>query len=312
MPPAPQNPSDSGEVGGVQNDESETADSENFGEAPEDTSYAFLRRISPLLPPGKSQFDTGLVYSLYENRRPVYLDYVTGPDEVVDARLLRRTLYVPFAYRYGIADGVQLFANLPVGWSKNEAAFPGYDAVDNVGWIGDVTVGTTFVVGEPEPGDPDTIASLALTAPTGNSTFLSNFLEPEAQMGLGHFALSANLTSIRTIDPLVVFHGVGVVYQFDDKFYGRTIHVEPGMEFNYRLGVGFAVNDKVTLSSAVLGSYVLTSKVNNERLPHSTLEPITMRFAVTMADGKSLQEPFIQIGVTDDASTATLGWVVTY
>ncbi|MCH2212563.1 MAG: hypothetical protein MK110_14765 [Fuerstiella sp.] len=302
------------QIQGVQNNAPPTADTDNekYGEAPEDRSYAFLRRISPLLPPGKSQFDTGFVYSLYENRRPVYLDYVSGPDDVVDARLLRRTLYVPFALRYGVADGVQLFANLPVGWSKNEVAFPGYDAVDNVGWIGDVTVGATCVLGDPGPGEPDTIGSLALTAPTGNTTLLTNFLEPEAQMGLGHFALSASLTSIRTIDPLIVFHGFGLVYQFDDRFHGRTIHVEPGMEFNYRFGVGFAVNNKVTLSSAVLGAYVLSSKVNNERLPESTLEPITMRFAVTIADGDCLQEPFIQIGVTDDASTATLGWVVTY
>lgn len=285
---------------------------QSYGQEPVDTSYAFLRRVSPLLDRGECQFDCGIIYSLFENDLPFLIDVVPDPDVVVEGRLRSRLITVPFAIRYGLSDDTQLFINIPVGYNHNEVSLPGFDVFNEEAGIGDITVGATYLLGDPCPGDPDVIGTVALTIPTGNARFASVLQQPGAQLGTGHFAITANLLCIHTVDPLIVFYGFGARAPFSNKFSNSTIDVQPGIEANYRFGVGFAVNDRVTLSTALLGSYITDTRVNGHRLENSSLEPIVMRFAATMADGDRIQEPFVEVGLTDDSSSATLGWVVTY
>ncbi len=61
------------------------------------------------------------------------------------------------------------------------------------------------------------------------------------------------------------------------------------------------MNDKVTLSSSVIGSYVTDIEINRQRLPNSALEPIVLRLATTIADGDCIKEPLAEVGMTDDA-----------
>lgn len=285
---------------------------ESYGQEPVDTSYAFLRRVSPLLDRGECQFDCGIIYSLFENDLPFLVDVVPDPDVVVEGRLRSRLITVPFAIRYGVSDDTQVFINIPVGYNHNEVSLPGFDVFGEEAGIGDITVGATYLLGDPCPGDPDVIGTVALTIPTGNARFASVLQQPGAQLGTGHFAITANLLCIHTVDPLIVFYGFGARAPFSNKFSNSTIDVQPGIQANYRFGVGFAVNDRVTLSTALLGSYITDTRVNGHRLENSSLEPIVMRFAATMADGDRIQEPFVEVGLTDDSSSATLGWVVTY
>ncbi len=288
----------------------------SYGEAPADRSFDFLRQVSPLLKPGEFQFDIGFAYSLFENDLPIYLDGVPDPDIVTEGRLRLRRMFVPFALRYGLTDRVQLFVNAPVGWSNAEFSFPGFDIFDDVGGIGDVTGGATVLLSEKDvnqPGKSDLIGTLAFTAPTGNDAFSTIVQVPNAQMGSGHWAVAANLLSIKTIDPLVVFHGGGIRYQFARDRGPNNSRVEPGLEFNYQFGVGFAVNEKVTMSTILLGAYITELELAGRSLPHSSLEPVRLRFALTMARPKQrILEPFVEIGLTDDANSFNLGWTLTF
>jgi len=49
------------------------------------------------------------------------------------------------------------------------------------------------------------------------------------------------------------------------------------------MGVGFAVNERITLSTAFVGSYVSEWRLDGQRLPGTVMEPLYLRFAVTMA-----------------------------
>jgi len=289
-----------------------SSQSGTLGQAPADTNYAFLRRVSPLLQEGEVQYDVGLIYSLFDNDLPFLIDLVPDPDTVVEGRLRNRQLTVPFAIRYGLSDETQFFINIPVSWAHGELSLPGFDTFAEEFGVGDITLGLTCLLNEACPGEPDLIGTIALTTPTGNSVFSSTAQQPGVGVGGGHFALSGDLLAIHTVDPLVVFYGTGIRAPFADRFDGGTFNVQPGLEFNYRFGVGFAVNDKVTLSSSVIGSYITDIEINGQRLANSTLEPIVLRLATTIADGDCIKEPFVQIGMTDDASSVTLGWIVTY
>jgi Putative MetA-pathway of phenol degradation len=288
----------------------------SYGEAPADRSFDFLRRVSPLLKPGEYQFDIGFAYTLFENDLPVYLDGVPDPDFVTEGRLRLRQMFVPFALRYGLTDRVQLFVNAPVGWSNAEFSFPGFDIFDDVGGIGDISGGATVLLSEKDachPNKSDLIGTLAFTAPTGNDAFSTVVQIPNAQLGSGHWAVSANLLSIKTIDPLVIFHGGGIRYQFAEDRGPNNSRVEPGLEFNYQFGVGFAVNEKVTMSTSLLGAYITELELAGQSLPHSSLEPVRLRFALTMARPKQrILEPFVEFGLTDDANSFNLGWTLTF
>lgn len=288
---------------------------ESLGIEPEDRSLDFLRTVSPLLAKGECQFDMGFVYSMYENDIPILFDNTPDPDGIAEGRVLVRTMTVPFALRYGLTDRVQLFVNAPVGWSRGEVSFPGWDIFDDVGGIGDINFGASILLSEPssDTNKKDVVSSFYITAPSGNSSFSTVIQNPNAQLGQGHWDAGASLLCIRSIDPVVIFYGGGIRYQFDNRDGATGINVQPGLDISYQFGLGFAVNDKVTLSSILLGSYITEAEFNGDTLPYSSLEPVRLRFAATIARPcNRIFEPFVEIGATQDANAFTLGWTCTY
>ena len=115
---------------------------------------------------------------------------------------------------------------------------------------------------------------------------------------------------MHTTNPAVVYYGGGVRYRCEETFL-NSFSIQPGIDFNYQFGVGFAANERITLSATLLGSYITETEFNGIGLENTTLEPIRMRFAVTIAQGCRILEPFATIGMTDDAADARLGITVT-
>ena len=124
--------------------------------------------------------------------------------------------------------------------------------------------------------------------------------------------LPGDVTFIDTIDPVILFYGAGVVRRLSREFHDRTFNVQPGIEFRYRFGVGFAVNDRLTLSSALFGSHLRDSTINDQRFVGSMREPVNLRIAATIAADDHIQEPFVEFGLTDDATNVSMGWVWTF
>jgi hypothetical protein len=98
---------------------------------------------------------------------------------------------------------------------------------------------------------------------------------------------------------------------FSDDY--RGIEFEPGSQYNYVFGVGFAVNERVTLSSRFFGAYVEELKANGTRLFNTNFEPMTMRFAATISKPcDRIVEPFVEFGLTDDSVSSFFGITWTY
>ena len=123
-------------------------------------------------------------------------------------------------------------------------------------------------------------------------------------LGNSFWAFSANLTWIHGYDPVVLFYGVGTHYRLPNDFVNDTLYIEPGVQFNYQLGVGFALNNHITLSTAFLGSYITEDYVNDFRLAGGALD-LRLRFAATIGRPcNRIVEPFAEIGMTQDAPDA--------
>lgn len=282
---------------------------EPLGQAPEDTSLLFLRRATVLLGPGHMDVDFGIRYTWQETQRATL---VPAPRLVDTERLRYRQIYVPLAVRYGLTRRSQLYCNLPVGGSISELSHPFSDAFDGTGGLGDVSAGITCQLFEHRPLRPDWILSVGFVAPTGKAQFHSlgipfGFLEPlPVYMGQGFWAASASLNFVYSIDPVVLFGGVGYTHEFDRSYLG--LDFQPGEAFSYQFGIGFAVNDRITLSTVAFSTIQTTWTANGMGLPSSSQEPFALRFAATISASRIwIVEPFIAVGMNDDAPDSDLG-----
>jgi len=194
----------------------------------------------------------------------------------------------------------------------HELNFDGFDLTKNAGGIGDVRSGMTFLLHQGQGEGPDVTATLAFSAPTGIDSFVASpTLLSQPSLGDGFWTMSGDVLFIHHIDPLVFFYGFGTRQGFERNFFG--VNVAPGQQYSYNFGLGFAVNERVTLSGSFLGAYISEFHAGGRRVQGSIQEPMSLRFSATMArKNKRLIQPFVDIGMTDDAAAATFGLIQTY
>ena len=291
--------------------EKEKKDEQKFGREPESTTMQFLRTQDVLLKPCTWQFDTGFAYAHFDNPFPANVHDGSGNlTEVVQGDIRRRLLYTPLGFRYGWSKNVQLFGYLPAGFSNTQTSTLGTSVDRNSGGIGDLTAGTSLHIFGAQDDLPDVIGTFAFTAPTGNFNAPVFGVVPGQALGQGFWAASAQLLCINQYDPIVVFYGGGYRHLFKREFDG--VPFAAGEQINYMLGVGFAVNDRVTLSGTFQGFYITNFELNNQVIVGSNLEPLSMRLAATITRRGHILEPFVYIGMTPSAPSALFGITLTY
>jgi hypothetical protein len=287
---------------------------ETYGKKPEDPATVqrqqFLRTQSPLLKKGDIQFDIGVAYTLYEFNFPA----VDATSTLVRGDLRRRTLIAPLAMRYGLNKKTQLFLNVPVGWRNTELATSPFttsspvDESSSYGGFGDVTLGFTRLLRSGTKSLPDVVFTLSGGLGTGEKSVLSN--ATQGGLGSGFGSLGGQLTFIHTYDPFVVYWGGGYNHYFAGHIEG--IPVQLGDQFSYQLGTGFAINDRVTLSSGLIGAYILGTEVNDRLIKNTQQEPLRFRSAVTLLRNKKIIEPFVEIGLTQTSPAFRTGVTWTF
>jgi hypothetical protein len=280
------------------------AEDRRLGEAPEDTSQLFLRQATVLMAPGEMQFDHGFTYSFSEVVTPVFLN----DGSLAMERLRSRQWLVPFGIRLGVKENVQAFVDLPFGYAHIERADREQDDFAKTLGIGDLSAGLSFVLQSGEDEKPDVIGSVSFSAPTGDDPFGIGANDPA--LGTGFWGITGNINAVRSYDPVVLFGGVGYSHFFNRTFFGSDIQL--GESFFYSFGMGMGINEEITLSTALVGSYQTDTSFDGVRFPGSSTEPISLRMAIT---GTMFQchivEPFVRFGLTDDAANANFGIIIT-
>jgi hypothetical protein len=284
---------------------------QTFGQRPTNYSLQFLRTQDVLLDPGSWQFDTGFAYTNFDHAFPVGIDGGSGTlSGVVQGRVRTRLIYSPLAFRYGWSNNVQAFGVMPVGYSGTQVSTVGTSTTDNSGGIGDFTGGLNLHLLEGGDQLPDVIGTVAFTAPTGNFNAPVFGVVPGTALGQGFWALSGQLLFINRYDPIIAFYGVGFRHLFERDFNG--VVVQPGEQLNYQFGVGFSANDRVTLSATFQGFFISNMLLDGSALLGTNVEPMSLRFAATIARNCRIVEPFALIGMTDSAPNASFGVTVTF
>jgi hypothetical protein len=275
---------------------------QEYGEQRTDNTQQFLRTVTPLLQPGKWQFDYGVAYSINE----VEVPNLFGPF-LTEENYQIRSLNSIIGFRYGISDRLQWFGNTTVGWQSTEVT-NGFNRLrDDTGGLGDIVTGFNYLLRRESECSPAIITSFDMTAPTGNPR--NPLTLSDSGTGLGAWSFSSDLLMIKSIDPLVTFWGLGYRTFLEDNYVGNDVRI--GDSIQYTFGMGFGVNEKVTLSSVLIGAYVLDTKVNSTRISGSAGDIISLRFAATILKECKIVEPFITFGLTERATDTSLGIVWT-
>ena len=152
--------------------------------------------------------------------------------------------------------------------------------------------------------DPDVIATFSITSPTADVNPLQGILEPPGTLlGTGFWYGYWNVLFVHTVDPVILFYGFGSRHGLSTESEG--FNVRPGDQYYYRAGLGFAVNEKLTLSSSLTGWYITDPYLDGVRVAGLAMEPITLRFAATInRPCRRYIEPFVELGLTPDAPDA--------
>jgi hypothetical protein len=286
---------------------------EKLGDAPTSSTLEFLRQEAILLKPGEHQVDWGLSYSVYNLNAALPVVNKSGDIVgVANERIRLQLMTIPFAVRYGLCDGLQAYVNLPLGWSNDETTTDtGESHTNNFVSMGDISAGLNYQIMKGCGAYvPDVIASLGFIAPTGHATFATSLLAPNSALGQGFWDITASILAVHTIDPVIFYYGAGYVHRFDASF-GNNLDVDPGQEFDYVFGVGFAANPWVVVSGTFIGNYLTRYGVNGVSLPGSDLDLMRFRVSVTMVKDKHIIEPYGEIGMTPD-SPSRVGITFTY
>ena len=238
------------------------------------------------------------------------LDYQrTQFNSTVANSRVRHLSLVP-SLRVGLPDGTEAFAVVPLSYSQVELAYGGTaNSVDKFG-LGDVSAGVKHMLVRESNHRPEIILSTSFSVPTGD--------KPDAvgvSNGSGHWGIKGGLEFTKTYDPIVLFWGIDYTHSFQSQhFYTDRVHdVQPGEAIGYNFGLGFAINESISISSQITGNYLTEDEIDGKAFGGSSREPISLRLAVTDRWSKNTYiEPSVTFGLNGDAPDVSLTFSVVH
>lgn len=296
--------------------EPKASETETIGVPPPKEQPQFLRNDSILMEPGDYQWEIGLSYARNLNQSPV--GQFLGETAIVgNLRRVNRVLQMPIELRLGLTPDLQGSISIPIGLANQEVSIGGAELTDDSFGIGDLSLGLTRLIRQGDLTEPNVLGFLSMSIPTGQASLATSLDDPSIALGRGFYTLTTGLTFTRTFDPLVFFSGFGYQHNFEANFAGVG-RLNPGNGGFYRLGVGYAVNSNVSLSTAFTGAFLANAEINDIRLGGTSREPLSLRIAATVVrKQKSVKkartiEPFVNLGLNEDATDTVLGVSWTY
>lgn len=131
--------------------------------------------------------------------------------------------------------------------------------------------------------------------------------EQEIPFGTGFHTLSASLTGVSVVDPVVFFSTLTYTKAFADRK-GEN-RIEPGDTMRLQLGMGLALNLETSLSVAFEQAFTERTRLNGLELPGTYVNTGTFSVGVSRSfpSGRSLNTS-LAIGLSEDSPDLQLGF----
>lgn len=254
--------------------------------------------------------------------------------EIVDTVLLgvietqqaeRDTLTAALAFRYGLVDRLEIEVKVPYVYRSERTtnqvveqnATPVTRNVEGHN-IGDVEWALHLQLNNGRNGWPFFVGNVRVKSDTGTGPFDverdNAGIETELATGSGFWGVEPSVTVIYPSDPAVLFGNVGYLYNFQrdlDKTIGasRIGRVKPGDAVRMAFGVGFALNEDLSLSLGYQHDFIQGTEITIDGVETESetlnIGSLTMgiNFQVNPRWGVSTT---LKVGATEEAPDVSL------
>ncbi len=250
--------------------------------------------------------------------RPLHLEastefgYVHGDGFLQTDRVFTSTS----AVRLGLLDWLEFNATVPAFTAtRTRGTGPFRTQSQEVGGLGDVLLQVNARVHEQTENTPGVVISLGTLLPTGPAPYDFSRYQPNpaasaynpnptnlnaAYFSRGAWGAVANLQLYKTLDPVILFAGVGARYLLPQSVQGHT--VQAGVIYTYNIGLSLALSEKSTLGFQVAGEYENKLVVDQHAVPQTNLEPVVVRVSlIQRIFAQTWLEPALTAGLTNSA-----------
>jgi hypothetical protein len=177
---------------------------------------------------------------------------------------LEANLKVPYVYRFDRTSNGAASNNI-------STSVYGHD-------VGDIDGGLHYQINHPAEGDPYYIGNLRVKSNSGTDPFQVPYdpvtgSQKKLPTGTGAWTVGPSLTVLYPSDPVVFYGNLGYDHNFAYNpnttipLSGKFTSVQPGDTFRGSFGLGFGINDKVTMSLGYEHDWVqsTTSVINGKK-----------------------------------------------
>lgn len=293
--------SQKGAVAPKQTDTSQKKYGEETDEAP---PLDFLTGSTVLLSPGtfELEFDMGLRTSRSEYK-------LTQVGYFQRSAYSARMFEMGLTARAGLLDRMEGWFRVPVTYSTVEDVSTNEYVRSKSSWdFGDLGFGLQYLIHKESENIPAISVSLAASAPTGQKSYrrLQDTWQDALDNGSGHWAVKPGISFVRTVDPAIIYGGVDYQYSFERNIDGYDI--KPGDGIIGYLGLGFALNEKLSLGSRVSAAHYSELTADGVTIKGSDYDPIDLSFTFSYRAWESFViSPHITFGLNDDSGAPAVG-----
>jgi hypothetical protein len=265
-------------------DSNENVSKPTFGVEEETAPTTFLRGTSVLLDPG--QVEGRLTFAYTPKKREYY-----GTSR-------QRLFYSVLGLNVGIHDRAEGWVNLPIGYvlAYENSIFQPETRQSKLGLM-DISFGLTGLLWTETDDRPEATISLSASAPTGEEPY---DVDKIYSLGTGHWSMGAGLNFVKSVDPAIMFGGISGTHYWPHRQYGQVFAYDE-LAWNYYWGVGFAINERLSMSTRLNGAYQPALKADGVQANLST-DPMWATFSFGyMMDSHLVLEPQFSFGLNGDA-----------
>lgn len=257
----------------------------------------FLRAQKLIFKPGEVQLEFGAFYA-----HEAETNQVSPVLPVFNTRFAGAN----FRMRYGLAENLEFNFSVPMGYTEQETDIrplgPSFTRKTGVGF-GDINWAFRYAAIREEGAIPEVTLNVNAKSDTGDA---------DRGLGSGFWNVGTGVSLVKTIDPVVFFGSLGYTWTLKQR------DVDPGDQIPYSIGMGFSLNDRVSLSMAMAGSAIRhteLTKINGNEIggagfggAGSGLDINSFQFTATVQLAKRMYlEPFVGFGLTDEAPDFLVG-----
>ncbi|WP_191485387.1 transporter [Pseudomonas sp. FEN] len=263
----------------------------------------FLTGSTVLLSPGEYEMDLGIAYK--QNRLQYALPqagYFQRSSYSAKQLEFRSTL------RAGIYEGIEGYLSAPITYSHIQDVSSNEHVRHADAWnLADIAFGAQYQFIDESADRPAISLTFDLSAPTGRKRYSDTFnsWKDPLNNGSGHWSIAPGLAFVRTTDPAILFGGVSYQYYFPNTIDGY--HVQPGWVLKSYAGVGFALNEKLSLGTRLSYAYSANLKADHEIIHGSDADPIDLSLSASYRVSNDwVISPGVIFGLNDDSGPAAL------